>query len=215
MKIAGAWLPAYYEIESKTVFRILNAGKRPIATNSSLRRFPMFGNRFFTRSLFLSLMMAGLLSSAHAADSCQPVFDALTKLITTPSHSYTTSTAANGGKTRTAETIMTQGKKYIRANGKWMDSHVTTAEILEQERENEKNGKATCHFLRSEAVNGEAAVVYSLNRQITGFKEDSQIWISKSTGIPLREEQDADWGGEIGKAHNSARFEYGNIQPPM
>ena len=175
----------------------------------------MFGNRFFTRSLFLSLMMAGLLSSAHAADSCQPVFDALTKLITTPSHSYTTSTAANGGKTRTAETIMTQGKKYIRANGKWMDSHVTTAEILEQERENEKNGKATCHLLRSEAVNGEAAVVYSLNRQITGFKEDSQIWISKSTGIPLREEQDADWGGEIGKAHNSARFEYGNIQPPM
>jgi hypothetical protein len=37
MKIAGAWLPTYYEIESKTVFRILNAGKRPIATNGSLR----------------------------------------------------------------------------------------------------------------------------------------------------------------------------------
>jgi hypothetical protein len=98
MKIAGAWLPAYYEIESKTVFRILNAGKRTIDTNSSLRRFPMFGNRFITRSLFWSLMMAGLLSSAYAADSCQPVFDARTKLITTPSHSYTTSTAANGGK---------------------------------------------------------------------------------------------------------------------
>lgn len=112
---------------------------------------------------------------AHAADSCQPVFDALTKLITTPSHSYTTSTPVNGGKARTAETIMTQGKKYIRANGKWMDTHVTTAEVMEQERENEKNGKATCHLLRSEAVNGEAAVVYSLNRQITGFAEDSQI----------------------------------------
>jgi hypothetical protein len=98
MKIAGAWLPAYYEIESKTVFRILNAGKRTFDTNSSLRRFPMFGNRFITRSLFWSLMMAGLLSLAYAADSCQPVFDALTKLITTPSHSYTTSTATNGGK---------------------------------------------------------------------------------------------------------------------
>ena len=152
---------------------------------------------------------------AHAADSCQPVFDALTKLITTPSHSYTTSTPVNGGQARTAETIMTQGKKYIRANGKWMDTHVTTAEVLEQERENEKNGKATCHLLRSEAVNGEAAVVYSLNRQMTGFAEDSQIWISKSTGTPLREEQDADWGAKIGKAHNSARFEYDNIQPPM
>ncbi len=175
----------------------------------------MFGNRFFTRSLFVSLMMAGLLSSAHAADSCQPVFDALTKLITTPSHSYTTSTAANGGKQRTAETIMTLGKKYIRVNGKWMDSRVTTAEVLEQERENEKNGKATCQLLRSEAVSGEAAVVYSLHREPQSFKEDSQIWISKSTGMALREEQDVDMGGEIGKQHNSARFEYGKVQPPM
>ena len=74
---------------------------------------------------------------------------------------------------------MTHGKKYIRGNGKWMDTSVTTAEVLEQERENEKNGKSTCQLLRSEAVNGEAAVVYSLNRQMTGFKEDSQIWISQ------------------------------------
>ena len=173
----------------------------------------MLRNGVFMLSVF-SLLVMGQAVPAHAADSCQPVFDALTKLIITPSHSYT-STAAIGGKTRTAETIMTHGKKYIRGNGKWMDTSVTTAEVLEQERENEKNGKATCQLLRSEAVNGEAAVVYSLNRQTTGFKEDSQIWISKSTGIPLREEQDADWGEKIGKAHNSAHFEYGNVQPPI
>lgn len=174
----------------------------------------MLRNYVFTVS-FLSLLVMGHAAPAHAVDSCQPVFDALTKLITTPSHSYTTSTPVNGGKAHTAETILTQGKKYIRVNGKWMGTPVTTAEVLEQERENEKNGKATCRLLRSEAVNGEAAVVYSLNRQTTGFKEDSQIWISKSHGIPLREEQDADWGGKIGKAHNSARFEYGNVRPPM
>jgi hypothetical protein len=152
---------------------------------------------------------------AHAADSCQPVFEALRKIVTTPSHSYTTSTAADGSKQRSAETIMTQGKKYIRVNGKWMAPSVTTAEVLEQERENEKNGKATCQSVRSEAVNGEAAMVYSLRRQTGGFKEDSQIWISNSTGMALREEQDVDMGGEIGKLHNSARFEYGNVQPPM
>ena len=174
----------------------------------------MMRNRLCALILFVPLVTICLTAPARAADSCQPVFDALAKLITIPSHSYTTSTPA-GGKARTAETIMTQGKKYIRANGKWMDPHVTTAEVLEQERENEKNSKATCQLLRSEAVNTEAAVVYSLSRQTPGFKEDAQIWISTSTGIPLREEQDADWGGELGKAHNSARFEYGNIQPPM
>ncbi len=92
---------------------------------------------------------------------------------------------------------------------------VTSQDVLEQEKEKEEKGKSTCQLLRSEAVNGEAAVVYSLNRQTTGFKEDSQIWISTSNGMLLREEQDADWGGKIGKAHNSARFEYGNVRPPM
>lgn len=110
---------------------------------------------------------------------------------------------------------MTQGKKYIRGAGKWMDSRVTTAEVLEQEREKEKNSKATCQLVRNEAVNGEAALVYSLHREPQGFKEDSQIWISKSSGMPLREEQGVDMEGEIGKLHNSARFEYGNVRPPM
>ena len=164
----------------------------------------------------IAIAVTGLdLPSAHAADSCQPVFEALTKIVTTPSHSYTTSTAASGGKTRTAETIMTQGKKYVRGSGKWMDTSVTTAKVLEQEKENEKNGKVTCQLLRSEAVNGEAAMVYSFRRETGGFKEASQIWISKSTGRALREEQDVDMGGEIGKLHNAARFEYGNVQPPM
>ena len=166
-------------------------------------------------TLMVLLAFSSFTVSARAADSCQPVFDALTKLITTPSHSYTTSTAVNGGKQRTGETIMTQGKKYIRGNGKWMDSRVTTAEVLEHERENEKNSKATCQLVRSETITGASAVVYSLHREPQSFKEDSQVWISNSTGMPLREEQDVDMGGEIGKQHNSARFEYDKGQPPM
>ena len=155
------------------------------------------------------------LPRARAADSCQPVFDALQKLVTTPSHSYTTSTAAKGGTQQTGETIMVHGKKFIRANGRWMDPRVTTAEVLDQEKENEKNGKSSCQLVRSESVNGESASLYRMQRETENFKEDSQVWISKSTGLPLREEQDMDYGGTIGKRHNSGRFEYGNVQPPM
>lgn len=96
-----------------------------------------------------------------------------------------------------------------------MDPHVTTQEVLEQEQENEKNGKSSCQFVRGESVNGESASLYRMQRETGNFKEDSQIWISKSTGLPLREEQDMDYGGAIGKRHNSGRFEYGNVQPPM
>jgi hypothetical protein len=152
---------------------------------------------------------------ARAADSCQPVFDALMKVVATPSHSYTTSTSVRDGKARTAETVMTQGKKYIRVNGKWMDTHVTTAEVMEQEKENEKSGKSSCQFLRSEPVNGEGASLYHMQRETQNFEEDSEIWISKATGLPLRAEQDIDIGGAIGKEHRSARFEYGNVLPPL
>lgn len=174
----------------------------------------MFRNHVFVLCA-LSLLVTGQAVTARAADSCQPVFDALQKLVTTPSHSYTTSTAAKGGMPRTAETIMVQGKKYIRVNGKWMDTRVTTQEVLEQEKESEKNGKASCQLVRSESVNGESASLYHLQRTTEDFKEDSQIWISTARGLPLREEQDIDMGGAIGKRHNSAHFEYGNVQPPM
>jgi hypothetical protein len=53
----------------------------------------MLRNYVFTRFVLL-LLEIGQALPAHAADSCQPVFDALQKLLTTPSHSYTTSTVA-------------------------------------------------------------------------------------------------------------------------
>src|SRR5690348_7161515 len=158
----------------------------------------MFRKYIFTISV-LSLLVTAQVVTARAADSCQQVFDALQKLVTTPSHSYTTSTAARGGTPRTAETIMVQNKKYIRVNGKWMDARVTAQEVLEQEKENEKNGKSSCQLLRSESVNGESASLYHLQRETDNFKEDSQIWISTALGVPLREEQDIEMGGSIGK----------------
>jgi hypothetical protein len=152
---------------------------------------------------------------AHAADSCQPVFDALTKVATTPSHSYTTSTAVNGGKATEGETIFVNGQKYIRARGKWMRIPVTSQDVLEQEKEKQQHGKSTCQFLRSESVNGEAAMLFSMHREYEEVKEDAQMLVSKGTGLLLRVEEDVDNRGNKIKEHRSTRFEYGNIRPPM
>ncbi len=171
----------------------------------------MFRNAFF---ICILLILASMTSHyAVAADSCQPVFDALTKVVTTPSHSYTTHTAAaaNGG----TETIYVDGKIYIRASGNWMQSPVTTAEVLEQEKEKEGQGKSTCNFLRNEFVGAEPAMVYSMHRETEGLKEDDQMWISKVTGRLLRAEQDVDMERNGGKDHRSARFEYGDVRPPI
>ncbi|HEY7353429.1 MAG TPA: hypothetical protein VH596_11740 [Terriglobales bacterium] len=172
----------------------------------------MFGNHVFILCV-LSLLVVGQTATARAADSCQPVFDALKTLITTSSHSY--STGVVKGKTTSTETIYVQGKTYIFARGKWMVNPATPADVLAQELDDEKQGKSTCQFVRTESVNGEAAAVYSLRRETETRKEDGQMWISKATGRALREDVDVDYGGSLGKSRLSARFEYSNVKPPM
>lgn len=166
----------------------------------------------FTLSV-LSLFVTGEVATVRAADACQPVFDAITKLVTTPSHSY--STGVIDGTPRSTETIYVQGKTYMLAKGKWMLSPATPNDVLKQELENEKQGKSTCQFVRNEFVNGEAAALYSMHRETEIVKEDGQVWISKTNGRALRKEVDVDYGAAIGKGHLSARFEYSNVKSPM
>ena len=172
----------------------------------------MLRNYAFTLFV-ISLLVLGQAVTALAADACQPVFDAITKLVTAPSHSY--STGVVNGKPSSTETIYVQGKTYMLAKGKWMLSPVTPSDVLQQELENEKQGKSTCQFVRNEFANGEAAAVYSMRRETETVKEDGQVWISKANGRALREEVDMDYGGAIGKGHLSARYEYSNVRAPI
>ncbi len=174
----------------------------------------MFRNYAFTLFV-LSLLVMEQAVTARAADSCQPIFDALTKVATTPSHSYTTTTAVNGGNAAEAETIFANGQKYIRVRGKWMRISVTSQDVLEQEKEKEEKGKSSCQLLRSDSVNGEAAKIYSMHREYDEVKEDGQMWVSTSTGLLLRAEEDVDNRGNKKREHRSTRFEYSNVQPPM
>jgi len=173
----------------------------------------MFRNYVFTLSVF-SLLFMGQALPARAADACQPVFDALTKVAATPSHSYTTHNA-NGGKPAEAETIYANGQKYIQVQGKWMRIPVTSQDVVEQEKEKEAKGKSTCQVVRRESLNGEVATVYSMHREYGEVHEDGQMWISTDSGLLLRVEEDVDNRGNQKKEHQSTRFEYENIRPPM
>jgi hypothetical protein len=173
----------------------------------------MIGSRWSAFVLSVPLMTIALNTSSPAADSCQPVFDAITKIVTTPSHSY--STGVLNGKPSSTETIYVEGKTYMMVKGKWTRSAVTPNDVLQQEMENEKQGKSTCQFVRNESVDGEAAAVYSMRRESETVREDGQVWISKANGRALRKEVDADYGGAMGKGHLSGRYEYSNVKPPM
>jgi hypothetical protein len=172
-------------------------------------------NRLCALALSVPFVTTCLTASAHGTDSCQPVFAALTKVATTPSHSYTTSTGVNGGTPTEAETIFANGQKYIRAHGKWMRLPVTSQDVVEEEKEKQQHGTSTCKFLRNESVNGDTAMLFSVQREYEEVKEDGQMWISRGTGLLLRVEEDFDNRGNKVKDHRSTRFEYEKVQPPI
>jgi len=174
-----------------------------------------------THTVSASLLLLSLLFvvpfRATAADACQPVNDALTKVITTPHHVYMSETAAyipDGGKRHSELVSASNGKIYVQMQGKWRVSPETPAEQLQQHRENLAQGKTSCQPAGEESLNGEAAAIYKIHSQNEDAQIDGRIWISKGKGLPLRQEIDMDTGGSPGKSHREMRYDYANVSPP-
>jgi len=66
-------------------------------------------------------------------------------------------------------------------------------------------GTHTCSYLRDEAVGGEVAAVYREQYRSEVGATDATIWISRTSGRVLREEQDGDIVGK-GKGHITYRW---------
>jgi hypothetical protein len=151
-----------------------------------------------------------------AGDGCQTLLDANLKIYSVPVHVYTTETAIfTGGKARSNELIYLNGKTYLQIAGKWQVSPRTPAQMQEVRKQAEAGAKVTCKFVREESVNGEAAVLYNAHQDMEDAKVDSQVWISKARGVPLKTESDSDMGGANGKVHRTLRYEYNNVQAPI
>jgi hypothetical protein len=172
-------------------------------------------NRLFN-TVFAALLGSILATPALALDpSCQPAADATAKMLTTPTHITSTTTAAyTGGKPRNTESIYAGNAIYVNVGGKWSRTKMTPQEMLKIEQDNRESTKGTCHYVRDESVNGEAAALYAVQTDTEVGKSEAQTWISKSRGLPLRTEMDMDVGGSMGKSHMSTRYDYNNVQPP-
>lgn len=163
-----------------------------------------------TLFIFSLLILASMAPPNAAADSCQPLADAFGKLATTPTHIYPTVADGPGNKATTTEMIYAGCAVYAKVGGNWTRSNLTTQEMARQDRDKQKNG--SCRYLKDESVGGETAAVYS-ERSHSG-EAQAQVWISKSKGLPLREEMDIGSSDKGSNTHMSMRYEYTNVQPP-
>jgi len=151
--------------------------------------------------------------------TCKFVFDANDMLNTTPWHMYVTELqgVSKSGKLETSESIFVGGVRYIQFRGQWTRSPMTVLQMRDQEIENRKNAKnQSCHFTKDDTVNSEAASVYSVHYESEDAKSDGQVWISKRSGLILRNELDIDsGGGKSGLNHYSIRYDYSNVKAPL
>jgi hypothetical protein len=163
-------------------------------------------------SLSFSLALLGAVPTTPAA--CVPLVTADQKQITTPHHTYVTRT--RGSQTETNESITTADATYIQVHGQWRRSPLTPQALLAQKQENIKNAKTfDCQLVRDEPVDGTPATLYRAHTVVEDSgTSDVQIWVAKSTGLPLKEEIDADPDDPASKSHTSMRFDYTNIQAP-
>jgi hypothetical protein len=186
---------------------------------AALAIFAAGGATNLSARVLLWSVHAGLPAAAKpVVDSvCQALFDASDKLYTAPYHLYSTQTSKGieNGKPMSSETISAGGKRYILMNGAWSVSPISIEVEKEMGQRNRKSARnLSCRYLRDEPVNGESAAVYSTHSETEQGKNDNKVWVSKGTGLILRQETDLDLGAGRPKAHVSVRYEYENVQAP-
>jgi hypothetical protein len=163
-------------------------------------------------AIVFGLTLGHLLTGAKpvaAQGDCRLVFAATSKVFDTSVHSYVTTSM--GGTTQPgAEMIYVAGASYLKSGGKWSPGTISIPEMKQLMQKNIQTNKTTCRYLKDEPVNGEMAAVYSVHEEAPRSTSDSQIWISKANGLPLRSEQDL--GATM---HISTRYEYSNVKAPM
>jgi outer membrane lipoprotein-sorting protein len=165
-------------------------------------------------ALAAGIALAGA-APAAAQSGCQAVDAAQDKILTIPTHLYTSSTISSGKVTRETEIIYVGGASFVKTGGKWSRSPMSAKDMADQERENRKNSKYSCKYLRDEVVGGEAAAVYSVHTENEEIKSDGTIWLSKSKGVPLKQDLAIDTGGGGAPDHYLSRYEYANVTAPI
>ena len=151
--------------------------------------------------------------------ACTSSFAASSKLYDKPFHLYTIDSAQTdarlqGGRPTVSEAIWTGTVDYVLVEGKWMKSPIDIATAQKAAKEARAKAKATCSHLRDEGVNGEPAAVWRIHSASEVGVSDTDIWISRSSGLPLKSDVHQDVGGALGKSHIVSRYDYTNVRPP-
>lgn len=143
------------------------------------------------------------------ADDCAAIMSGMFAQAKMPYASDST-TSQTGRPPTHVKMVVSGGKMYIQAMGAWQSVPYSSQEVIDKVTQNQKTTKQTCRKIGAEAVNGEAAALYTEHEDNNGKIVDSRVWISDSGGLPLKLE--IRFGGL--PITQTSEFRYDNVQPP-
>jgi hypothetical protein len=149
---------------------------------------------------------------------CATVSAATSKVYDKPVHIFMTDSAQtdarlHAGRPTVSEEILTGSATYVMVRGRWRKSPIDIAEMRKR-KDASTTDKATCSHLRDESVNGEPAGVWRMHSVSEVGTSDTDVWISRRSGLLLKSDIHQDVGGAFGKSHIVNRYDYTNVRPP-
>ena len=162
-------------------------------------------------SLALCLMTGG---AAHASDAdCTAILDAIVKVTATSVHQKISIQMPNGKPPLQTEVIHIKDTMYTRATGPWAARPYDGAKVAADARQAMAASEHTCSRDGSEPVDGQPALVYRMDTVTPKGKSQGKIWISTTSGLPLRQHTIL-LDGTTANGEHEVRFDYTNITPP-
>ena len=143
--------------------------------------------------------------------ACQAVLDAVVKQASVPVHqTISIESAAAPGKPLQSEIIRIGDTMYMQVRGQWTSRPYDSQKAASDARQAMQKAEHTCTRVRSEVVDGQPAVLYSIQSKTEQGRTDSQSWIS-TNGLPLR--QHTEMLGAA-KGRHDVRFDYADVKAP-
>src|SRR5258708_9273546 len=146
------------------------------------RRIAMWRNALMMFGFVLLTLALMVPPDATAANSCQPLEDAIAKLATTPTHIYSAVSDGLDSKPTAIEMIYVGGAVYLKVGDKWERTKFTTQELTHQSLE--KQRQDSCQYQRDESVSGQPTAKYTTQSQ--SGEARALLMISRRKCRPLR-----------------------------
>jgi len=168
-------------------------------------------HRFLAHTAVACMVVAlGSACARSEEGSCRVLQESFAKLESTSTHIYSSVFDGVDGTTTSLEMIQVRGVVYAKTADGWMKTALTPKDMVGESLQPRVGG--SCVFEKDDSLNGQSVAKFRVQSQ--GNDAKGQVWISKSSGLPVRQDIEIKSNGNGRNTRTSTRFEYKDVVAP-